>query len=128
MPVMKSVVAVVDDDVRILESLGELLEAKGFDVRSHSSGGLFMHSGDLKKIDCLITDIGMPGMDGLELKRLVGEERPDLPVILITGQRELIENYSEAPNHQSQVFLKPFDGRALLKAVSAAIVRTGSKT
>jgi FixJ family two-component response regulator len=118
MPKPKSVVAIVDDDKRLLESLEDLLESAGHAVRTFSSAQTLIGSTALPEIDCLITDIGMPGMDGFELRRLVREQRPDLPVILITGRHEI----AELPQAKhSWFFRKPFDSQALLAAIGDAL-------
>ena len=112
------VVAVVDDDQRVTESLENLLESAGYTVRAFSSAQTLLASSALPKIDCLITDIGMPGMDGFELQRRMGEMRPDLPVIMITGRQEFVE----LPRSKgSLLFRKPFDGQALLAAIGDAL-------
>lgn len=114
----KSVVAIVDDDPRVLESLEDLLESAGHAACTFSSARTLLNSKVLSEIDCLITDIGMPGMDGFELQRLMSERRPDLPVILITGRHEI----SELPQAKhNRFFRKPFDGPALLAAVGEAL-------
>lgn len=114
----KSVVAVVDDDPRVLESLEELLESAGHAARTFSSARNLLNSTALAEIDCLITDIGMPGMDGFELQRVMSEKRPELPVILITGRHEIAE-LSQAKHNR--FFRKPFDTRALLAAIGDAL-------
>jgi DNA-binding response OmpR family regulator len=114
------VVAVVDDDHRTLESLADLLEAAGYDVRLYTSAKGVWTRGGLSDIDCLISDIGMPDMDGFELRRLALSERPELPVILITGRPEL--RAQDSSNiERDRYFEKPFDGRQLLAAVRAAL-------
>ena len=114
------VVAVVDDDHRTLESLADLLEAAGYDVRLSSSAAVFCEGGGLSDIDCLISDSGMSEMDGFELRRLALSERPELPVILMTGRPEL--RAQDSSNIEpDQYFEKPFDGRQLLAAVRAAL-------
>jgi hypothetical protein len=77
-------IAVVDDDQRILESLGSLLESADYAVRLLPSALALLESGCLAEIDCLISDIDMPVMDGFELLRTVHLARPELPIILIT--------------------------------------------
>lgn len=114
----KSVVAIVDDDQRLLESLEDLLESAGHAVRAFSSAQTLLNSNALPEIDCLISDIGMPGMDGFELRRLMSERRPDLPVILITGRHEIAEPPQAKHNW---FFRKPFDGQALLAAIGDAL-------
>ena len=114
------VVAVVDDDDRTLESLADLLEAAGYDVRLYTSAKAVWTRGGLCDIDCLISDIGMPDMDGFELRRLALSERPELPVILITGRPELRAQHS-SNIERDRYFEKPFDGRQLLAAIRAAL-------
>ena len=114
------VVAVLDDDHRTLESLADLLEAAGYDVRLYTSGKMLWTRGGLSDIDCLISDIGMPDMDGFELRRLALSERPELPVILITGRPERRAQHSSILEHD-RYFEKPFDGRQLLAAIREAL-------
>jgi len=114
------VVAVVDDDPRTLESLADLLEAAGYDVRLYSSGKMVWTRGGLSDIDCLISDIGMPDMDGFELRRVALSERPELPVILITGRPEGRAQYSSIIE-RDRYFEKPFDGQQLLAAIRTAL-------
>ena len=114
------VVAVVDDDGRTLESLADLLEAAGYDVRLYTSAKAVWTRGGLSDIDCLISDIGMSDMDGFELRRLALSERPELPVILITGRPELRAQDSSYIE-RDRYFEKPFDGRQLLAAIRAAL-------
>ena len=110
------VVAVVDDDHRALESLADLLEAAGYDIRLYSSATMFCARGDLSDIDCVVSDIGMPDMSGIELRRVALSERPELPVILITGRHELRVQYSSSIE-RDRFFEKPFDGQLLLAAI-----------
>jgi FixJ family two-component response regulator len=114
------VVAVVDDDRRTLESLADLLEATGYDVRLYSSATTAWTRGGLSDIDCLISDIGMPDMDGFELRRLARSVRPELPVFLITGRSEFRAHYS-AIIERDRYFEKPYDGQQLLAAIRAAL-------
>lgn len=118
----KYVVAVVDDDPRLLESLQELLESAGYAVRSFPSALALSRTG-LSGIDLLITDIGMPGLNGFELRELANRERPDLPVFLITGRHELAEQIRASA--VEGFFCKPFDGQALLAAIARALTQQG---
>jgi len=103
------VVAIVDDDSRVLESLGELLESAGYAVRLFDSAEAFLQAGALAEIDVLISDIRMPGVDGVELQQRVAIRRPQLPVILITAHSDI-----------EGVFHKPVDAEKLLRAIAAA--------
>jgi FixJ family two-component response regulator len=117
----RSVIAAVDDDQRILESLEMLLESADYDVRPFSSATALLQSGGLREIDCLISDIGMPVMDGFQLVRGIQAARPGLPVILVTGRHDLLNQAPlDWPRHY-RLFKKPFDGQELLKAVSDAL-------
>ncbi|MGF6177075.1 FixJ family two-component response regulator [Ensifer sp. 4252] len=114
----RRVVAIVDDDLRLLESLEDLLESAGYLARSFSSAGSLLSSG-LSGLDALITDIGMPGMDGFELRDFVKKMRPDLPVFLITGRHEIAEQHNA--QDISGCFRKPFDAQVLLAALANAL-------
>ena len=114
----KCVVAVVDDDPRLLESLEDLLESAGYVARSFSSAGSLLANG-LSGVDLLITDIGMPGTNGFELRDLVKQAQPDLPVFLITGRHEIADQ--DRVQGIGGFFRKPFDAQALLSAVGDAL-------
>src|SRR5438093_7553744 len=114
-------IAVVDDDRRILESLKNLLESADYAVRSFASAAALLESGCLAEIDCLISDIDMPAMDGFELMRVVHRDRPELPVILITGHPEMLDRWPRVGSSQYRSFKKPFNGQELLTAVSDAL-------
>jgi FixJ family two-component response regulator len=117
----RSIIAVVDDDLRILGSLEILLESADYEVRLFSSATALLESAGLQEIDCLISDVGMPVMDGFELARAVQAGRPKLPVILITGRPDLLHRSPlEWPRH-CRVFKKPFNGQELLEAVGEAL-------
>jgi FixJ family two-component response regulator len=113
-------IAVVDDDQRVLESLECLLESADHGVRLFTSATALLESHCLEEIDCLISDIGMPVMNGVELSRVVHAERPELPIILITGQPEML-NYPPVCSTCYRLFKKPFAGQQLLTAVSDAL-------
>lgn len=117
----QAVVAIVDDDPRLLDSLGNLLEAAGHAVRAFGSAGTLLAEEHLNSIDCLITDIDLPVIDGFELKRMAQEKWPDLPVILITGRHEFSSQRRVRELKAGSYFEKPFDGKKLLSAVADAI-------
>lgn len=114
----RNIVAIVDDDPRLLESLADLLESAGYEARTFSSAGMLL-AGGLLHLDLLITDIGMPGTDGFELRDMVTKQRPDLPVFLITGRHEIADQDRARDN--SGFFRKPFNAQRLLTAVAEAI-------
>jgi len=111
----KRIIAVVDDDLRLLESLENLLESAGYEARTFSSAAALLESG-VADLDGLITDIGMPGMDGFQLRAAVQATRPGLPVFLVTGRHEIAQR-AAALAVASVLFRKPIDGQLLLAAV-----------
>jgi FixJ family two-component response regulator len=115
------IVAVVDNDEGILRSLEYLLESADYAVRLFRSGTEVLDGGCLEEIDCLISDIDMPGMDGFELLRLVHSARPGLPTILITAYPDTLKRLPPLGGSNPRIFTKPFDGPELLTAVSDAL-------
>jgi FixJ family two-component response regulator len=119
----RHVVVGVDDDFRVRESIESLVESAGYAPRLFASAEEFLHSGTLAGATCLITDIRMPGMDGIELQRRVRLERPKLPVIFITAHYDE-EIRKRALNGGAVDFLcKPFDAMDLLEAIEAALTK-----
>ena len=114
------IIAAVDDDPRILESLESLLEAAGYKALLFSSATELLDSGCLADVDCLISDIGMPLMDGFELSQRARASRPELPIILITGHAQ-IQDQSSRSDPRFQMFRKPFNGEDLLVAIRRAV-------
>lgn len=115
------VVVAVDDDFRVRESVESLLESAGYAPELFSSAEEFLYSGKLEIAACVITDVRMPGMDGLELQRRIRLQRPTLPVIFISVHDD-IETRTVAFNEGAAHFLqKPFDGADLLERIRAAL-------
>ena len=85
------IVAVVDDDQSVLRSLEYLLESADYAARLFTSAMALLESGGLNEVDCLISDIDMPGMDGVDLVERIHAARPGLRTILITGYRERLK-------------------------------------
>jgi FixJ family two-component response regulator len=121
---LKPIVAVVDDDPRVRESLESLIESAGFKARLFPLAEDFLSGELLAEIDCLITDVRMPKMDGLELQRRIRLERPELPVIFITGHHE--DDVERLAFAQGAAFFlrKPFDVGELLRATRLALGET----
>lgn len=117
----RPVVAVVDDDPRLLESLEELLESAGFAAYCFRSPEHLLARG-LSNIDLLITDIGMPGTNGFELRDIVNKARPELPVFLVTGRHEIADQ--GRVKGVNGFFRKPFDAPALLIAIENALQKS----
>ena len=112
------IVAVVDDDQGVLRSLEYLLESAEYAPRLFTSAMALLDSGRLNEVDCLISDIDMPGMDGLELVAQIHAARPGLRIILVTGYPERLTRPQPLDGIYPGLFTKPFEGQELLAAVS----------
>ncbi|MGA2596919.1 MAG: response regulator [Bryobacteraceae bacterium] len=117
----KHLVVGVDDDFRLRESLKSLVESAGYAAAVYSSAEEFLQSGALAEATCLITDVRMPGLNGIELQRRIRVERPALPVIFISAHHD-DETRKRALDEGAMRFLyKPFDGAELLRLIEAAL-------
>ncbi len=117
----RRIVAVVDDDYRVRESLASLLESAGVTPVVFASAEEFLQSATLKHVRCLITDVRMPGMDGLELQRRVRKERPTLAVLFITAHNDCETKQMAVSGGAIGFLRKPFDGAELLQIISRAL-------
>jgi FixJ family two-component response regulator len=115
------VVAVVDDDPRVRESLERLFDSAAIKTRSFRSAEEALIPGCLEAICCLITDVRMPGMDGIELKRRVATAFPALPVIIVTAHYDDDLRQRALSAGAFGFLYKPFDAEELLSAVDAAL-------
>ncbi len=118
------VVAVVDDDERVLRSLEYLLESADYSVLLFTSADAFVESGAMAKVDCLISDVDMPSVDGFALLRLVQAGRPGLATIVITGYPDTRARLPSFDENNPRFFTKPFHGPELLAAVTAAVAKS----
>jgi FixJ family two-component response regulator len=117
----RPLLSVVDDDEMLRESLPDLLREFGFAARAFSSGPEFLSSGFVNETRCLILDVAMPGMSGLDLQEELKRRGQTVPIIFITGQKD--EDIRKRAFRQGAVkFLyKPFSDSDLLDAVNAAL-------
>src|SRR5215467_4830498 len=117
----RSLLSVVDDDEMLRESLPELLREFGFAARAFSSGQEFLSSNYVDETRCLILDVAMPEMSGLDLQQELKRRGQAIPIIFISGQKD--EDVRKKAFAQGAVnFLyKPFSDNALLEAVNAAL-------
>jgi FixJ family two-component response regulator len=122
----KPVIAVVDDDPRIRESLESLIESSGLTVWAFSHAEDFLQQGHLAATSCLITDLRMPGMDGLDLQRRVRLVRPELPIIFITAHHDDQVERSALAGGAAFFIRKPFDAGELLRATRTALGKSST--
>jgi FixJ family two-component response regulator len=119
--IVGEIIAGVDDDFRVQESIEGLIESAGYISRLFSSAEAFLNSDVLDRAVCVITDVCMPGMGGIELQRRIRRERPLMPIIFISAHHEDgVEQL--ALQEGAAVFLyKPFDATRLLDAIRIAV-------
>jgi FixJ family two-component response regulator len=114
-------VAIVDDDDSMRSALDGLLRAVGFPARAFASAEEFLKSGDQHQTSCLIADIRMPGMSGLELQAQLNAERCRIPIIFITAHGDAKMRMQALRAGAVEFLSKPFDEEVLLESVRAAL-------
>ncbi len=120
---VQPMVHVVDDDGAIRDALVLLLEAAGHSARAHTDAAAFLGSIDPVQPGCVIADVRMPGMSGLDLQRHLREQRIDLPVIIITGHADVSMAVQALKAGAADFIEKPFDEDVLLSSVARALDR-----
>ena len=116
-------IAVVDDDESVRESLPDLLREFGFAARTFSSAEEFLASGCVDQIACVLLDIAMPGMTGLELQSKLRDQGQRLPIIFITARRDGSVRPRALEQGAVECLFKPFSDAALLHALNTALHR-----
>jgi two-component system, LuxR family, response regulator FixJ len=114
-------IAIVDDDEEMRESLRDLMEAAGLIARCFGSAEEFLESSLHRYAACLITDILMPKMSGLQLQTRLKDEECDIPIIFITAYGDAGMRIQAMREGAVEFLAKPFDHRLLLKTVRAAL-------
>ena len=116
-----SLISVVDDDDSVRESLSGLMRSVGFGVTVFASAEEFLNSSHLSDTNCLILDVRMPGMNGLELQRRLAASHRSIPVIFITAHGDEEARVRALNGGAVEYLLKPFSEEALLKAIDTAL-------
>jgi len=114
-------IAIIDDDEAMQDSLHDLMEAAGLVARCFGSAEEFLECGLHRQAACLITDILMPKMSGLELQTRLKDEECDIPIIFITAYADASTRIQAMREGAVEVLAKPFDHQLLLKTVRAAL-------
>jgi len=114
-------ISVVDDDESVRESLSGLIRSVGFGVMVFASAEEFLSSNRLLDIDCLILDVRMPGMSGIDLQRQLAATHTSIPVIFITAHGDEEARVRALNGGAVDYLLKPFSEEALLKAIDTAL-------
>jgi two-component system, LuxR family, response regulator FixJ len=121
--VSSQVVHIVDDDTEVLQALAFLLSAAGFAVQVHDSAVAFLARMGRIEVGCVVTDVRMPGMDGLELQRRLRAAGNPTPVIIMTGHADVALAVEAMKAGAVDFIEKPFDNQVLISAVRAALRR-----
>jgi FixJ family two-component response regulator len=115
------VVAIVDNDEPVRSSLQGLMKSAGFPAMAFASAEEFLDSGELEYSGCLITDIRMPGMSGLELQSRLKSDHHSIPIIFVTAGDDEIIRIQALTAGAAEFLTKPFDGEELLDSVRTAL-------
>jgi FixJ family two-component response regulator len=117
-------VAVIDDDQSVRSSLARAIKTAGMEVASFSSADEFLNDPCLNQIDCAVTDVRMPGIDGLALQEMLAQTQPHLSLVFITGQGDIPMGIKAMKKGAVDFLEKPVDRKALLEAIHRAAERS----
>lgn len=122
----RPIVFVVDDDVSVRESLESLIEFAGWQPETFASAREFLARPRTANPSCLVLDVSLPDLNGLELQKLIASERADMPIIFITGHGDIPMTVQAMKAGAVEFLTKPFDDEALLGAIRHAIKRSAA--
>lgn len=120
-------ISIVEDDKAVRTSLCNLLESAGLNVEAYESAEEFVESGPLNKKACLILDILLPRMSGLELQQLLSGESEPPPIIFLTSNADSTVREKALQDGAADFFNKPFNADALLNSVRSALKKTQAR-
>ena len=118
------IVFVVDDDVSVRESLESLIRDEGWEPETYTSAQEFLDRPRAFVPSCLILDVSLPGLNGLDLQKRVAAERADMPIIFITGHGDVPMSVQAMKAGAVEFLIKPFKDDVLLNAIRQAIERS----
>jgi len=120
-------VTVVDDDALVLKSLGRLLESRGFAVQTYSSAQEFLERSERAVPGCILMDLSMPGLSGLELQQRLNEQRSEIPIVFITGHGDVPMAVTAMKSGAVDFLQKPFRDQDLIDRIHKALDRDGER-
>ena len=120
----KPIVFIVDDDVSVRESLEPLVRLEGWHPEAFASAKDFLARPRAQVPSCLILDISLPGLNGLELQKRIAADRSDMPIIFITGHGDIPKSVQAMKAGAVEFLTKPFSDDVLLSAIRQAIERS----
>jgi FixJ family two-component response regulator len=122
-PAARERVYVVDDDAAVLRSVSRLLRAAGYDAASYASAQEFLAQVPPEAAGCVVLDLSMPGLDGLDLQRELAERDPGLPVVFVSGRGDVPKSVRAMKQGAVDFLTKPVKSDALLAAIEKALAR-----
>ena len=120
----KPIVFVVDDDVSVRESLEALIRFEGWQPETFASAQAFLSRARVDVPSCLVLDVGLPDLNGLELQKRIAPDRIDMPIIFITGYGDVPTTVRAMKAGAVEFLTKPFADDVLLSAIRSAIERS----
>ena len=124
MATSKPIVFVVDDDISVRESLELLIQNEGWQPKTFASAQEFLDCPRALVPNCLLLDISLPGMNGLDLQKRIAIERTDMPIIFITGSGDVPKSVQAMKAGAVEFLTKPFNDEVLLTAIRQALERS----
>ena len=118
------IVFVVDDDISVRESLETLIRYEGLCVETFTSAQEFLNRPGVSVPNCLVLDLSLPGLNGLDLQKRVVVERPDMPIIFITGHGDIPTTVQAMKAGAVEFLTKPISDEALMRAIRGSLERS----
>jgi FixJ family two-component response regulator len=125
-PAATPIVFVVDDDISVRESLELLIRNEGWQPETFASAQDFLDRPRIFAPSCLVLDVSLPGLNGLELQKRVAVERSDMPIIFITGHGDVAMTVQAMKAGAVEFLTKPFGDTALLSAIRQSLKRSSA--
>ncbi|MFN3152474.1 response regulator transcription factor [Bremerella sp.] len=119
-------IGLVDDEPEILKALRRLLSMEGFQIREYNSANDFIQSDDVQHLDCLVLDVSMPGLDGLELQARLKRAGMKVPIVFLTGTGDIPTSVRAVKAGAVNFLTKPFDADHLLAAIRDGLAEYAS--
>jgi len=126
LPELDPIVLVVDDDVSVREALGSLIRSAGLKVETFASAQEFLSRPRADAPSCLVLDVRLPGLSGLDLQKKMAKANLEIPIIFITGHGDVPTSVQAMKAGALEFLIKPFDDQDLLEAIRNAIKRDRS--
>ena len=120
---MKTIVFIIDDDASVRKSLSRLLRSAGFDVETFATAELFLEREHYNGIGCLVLDVRMPGISGIDLQDELSKADYSMPIVFITGHGNIPMGVEAMKKGAVDFLPKPFEDEELLQAVREAIAK-----